>query len=93
MSIGVGTPARILDLLNAGMWELILFGDPNLFPEGALRSTYLERIIIDISHIDQKRRGILDMKETQKPLMSLLTWPEVKARYDVETRRIEVLFY
>ncbi|TAQ83497.1 hypothetical protein B7494_g8186 [Chlorociboria aeruginascens] len=50
--IAVGTPARLKDLMD----------------NGALVLDRLERIIIDASHIDQKKRGILEMKETQVPL-------------------------
>jgi len=53
----------------------------NLYREGALLSENLERILVDFSHIDQKKRGILDMKETQQPLMRLLNRGELKSRY------------
>lgn len=77
MNIGVGTPKRISDLLE----------------DGALSSTKLERLIIDVSHIDEKKRGILDMKDLQPPLMDLLNRPELKDRYTGDKRGIELLFY
>ncbi len=60
---------------------------------GALSSADVERIVIDASFIDQKKRGILDMKETQVPLVQLLTRPELKARYGEAGSKIELLLY
>ena len=53
----------------------------------------LERIVVDASHIDQKKRGMLDMKETQAPLVQLLTRPSLKDRYEAAEGRIQLLFY
>ena len=99
INIGVGTPQRIIDLLDNGRfllpwasvrmiwwWLLILIS-------GALSSSQLERVIVDASHIDQKKRGILDMKETQAPLVELLTRNELKERYVSGDSRIELLFF
>ncbi|KAL2037910.1 hypothetical protein N7G274_009385 [Stereocaulon virgatum] len=77
IGIGVGTPSRIIDLLDAG----------------ALMSSKLERVVIDSSHIDQKKRGIFDMRETQRPLMLLLNRPELKTRYGGSCGNLEVLMY
>ncbi|KAK5113141.1 hypothetical protein LTR85_010959 [Meristemomyces frigidus] len=77
MGIGVGTPQRIIDLLD----------------DGALSPTYLERIVIDASHMDQKKRGILDMKETQMPLVQLLARKDLKERYGSDESKVELLFY
>lgn len=49
--------------------------------------------MVDASHIDQKKRGILDMKETQLPLMQLLTRPAFKERYGLDKGGIELLFF
>ncbi|WPH01617.1 Protein CMS1 [Acrodontium crateriforme] len=68
INIGVGTPQRIIDLLD----------------NGALKISSLERIVIDASHIDQKKRGILDMKETQAPLVQLLSREDLKEKYGRE---------
>ncbi|CAD6592940.1 MAG: hypothetical protein ASARMPRED_006854 [Alectoria sarmentosa] len=65
IGIGVGTPSRIIDLLDSG----------------SLSSSSLERVVVDCSHIDQKKRGIFDMRETQEPLMELLNRSELKSRY------------
>lgn len=78
MNIGVGTPQRLMDLLD----------------QGALSITHLERIVIDASHIDQKKRGIMDMKDTLVPLVKLLTRKDLKERYVVDTaKKIELLFF
>lgn len=53
----------------------------------------MERIVVDASHIDQKKRGLLDMKETQVPLVDLLTRPEFKDRYSGGENRVELLFF
>lgn len=78
MGIGVGTPQRIIDLLN----------------HGALKADKLERIIVDASHIDMKKRGILDMQDTQPQLVKLLSRSDLKERYgDAEESKVEVLFF
>jgi len=78
MGIGVGTPSRLIDLIDAG----------------ALSLDKIERIIVDGSHIDQKKRGILDMKETHGPLMHLLNRPELKERYGAgNDGGVDLLFY
>ena len=53
----------------------------------------IERIIVDASHIDQKKRGLLDMKETQLPLVQLLTRAVFKERFGSEKGGIELLFF
>lgn len=40
----------------------------------------LKLVLIDASHIDQKQRGILDIKETQKSLMDLLNYTTLKRK-------------
>lgn len=77
MNFGVGTPARISDLLA----------------DGALSTSNLKRIVIDASYIDVKKRGIMDMKETQVPLAQLLGREELKSRYGQEEGGIELVFY
>ena len=77
INIGVGTPQRIHDLLD----------------EGALSAKNLKTIIVDASYVDQKKRGILDMRETQLPLVKLLSRPEFKERYEAESERLQLLFY
>lgn len=79
VNIAVGTPQRVMDLLE----------------HGALSLTHLERIIVDASHIDQKKRGVLDMKELHIPLVKLLTRGDLKERYGMGGGKgtVELLFY
>ncbi|KAH7109082.1 U3-containing 90S pre-ribosomal complex subunit-domain containing protein [Dendryphion nanum] len=56
VDFGVGTPDRLSALLD----------------QKALSTANLKRIVIDVSYIDQKKRGILDMKELHEPLIKLL---------------------
>jgi protein CMS1 len=66
IGIGVGTPARIQDLIQAE----------------ALKTSNLKRIVIDGSYIDQKNRSIFDMKEIFVPLLEFLSRKKLKRRYD-----------
>ncbi|KAJ5152967.1 Protein CMS1 [Penicillium canariense] len=75
--IGAGTPARISDLIESG----------------TLKLDELERIVIDGSHIDQKQRGIFDMKETHFPLLKLLTRPELRDRYGAAKSKVQILMF
>ncbi len=85
--IAVGTPARLIDLLE----------------QGALSVAHLQRLVVDASHLDQKKRGVLDMKDTVLPVVRWLARPEFKARYrtgiaDVEEKEgsakpLSILFY
>ncbi|TVY92152.1 Protein CMS1 [Lachnellula willkommii] len=75
--IAVGTPTRLKDLMD----------------DGALAVDRLERIVIDASHIDIKKRGILEMKETQVPLIFWLGQSEFKERYAADKNGIQLLFY
>ena len=49
--------------------------------------------MVDASHIDQKKRGLLDMKETQVPLVELLTRAAFKDRYGIESNGVELVFF
>lgn len=60
---------------------------------GALSVQHLKRIVIDASHIDQKKRGIMDMKDTMLPLAKWLSRKEFKDRYAAERNPIELLFF
>ncbi len=53
----------------------------------------LKRIVVDASHIDQKKRGVMDMKETMVPLVKWLARKEFKERYTEEENPIDLLFY
>lgn len=60
---------------------------------GSLNLDELERIVIDGSHIDQKQRGIFDMKETHLPLLQLLTRPELRERYGASKKKVQILMF
>ncbi|KID89363.1 DNA/RNA helicase, DEAD/DEAH box type [Metarhizium guizhouense ARSEF 977] len=75
--IGVGTPARLIELID----------------NGALSLDNLQRLVVDASHVDQKKRGIMDMKDTMMPLARFLTRPEFKERYRAEKKPLALLFY
>ncbi|KDN67754.1 hypothetical protein CSUB01_07663 [Colletotrichum sublineola] len=53
----------------------------------------LERIVVDASHIDQKKRGVMDMKDTMLPLARWLTRQEFKERYVDDKKHLDLLFY
>lgn len=75
--MAVGTPKRIEDVMD----------------DGALQVDRLERIVIDASHIDQKKRGVLDMKEIHGPVVQLLNREEFKERYTATKERLEIIFF
>lgn len=77
INIGVGTPSRIIDLLD----------------NGALSSSRLERIIIDYSSIDAKKRGIADMKETMQPLVKLLIRSDLQERFSSSVTPLRLVFF
>ncbi|KAL8772037.1 MAG: hypothetical protein Q9209_002703 [Squamulea sp. 1 TL-2023] len=77
INIGVGTPSRMIDLIT----------------EGALRLENLERVIIDTSFLDRKKRNIFDMKETQQPLLQFLNLDELKPRYTATGSPVKLIFY
>ncbi|KAH8719402.1 U3-containing 90S pre-ribosomal complex subunit-domain containing protein [Phaeosphaeriaceae sp. PMI808] len=56
IDFGVGTPDRLAALLE----------------EKALSTANLKQVVIDVSYIDQKKRGILDMKDLHESLVKLL---------------------
>jgi protein CMS1 len=91
VNIGVGTPQRIYDLLENG--KIHGYGCTAVNANrlaGALSASRLERIVVDASHIDQKKRGIMDMKETQVPLMQLLSRGDIK---EASGGKVELLFF
>ncbi|KAL4862928.1 hypothetical protein BDV12DRAFT_178165 [Aspergillus spectabilis] len=77
VGIGAGTPSRVSDLIDSG----------------SLKLDELNRIVIDGSYIDQKQRGIFDMKETHLPLLQLLTRSEFRERYGAKAKKIEILVF
>ncbi|KAI5249501.1 hypothetical protein E4T43_00920 [Aureobasidium subglaciale] len=95
IGMGVGTPQRLIDLFEDGKFCICSKVETNAnMPQGALSAGRLERIIIDASHIDSKKRGILDMKDTESPLIKLLTRPSFKEKYNEDKmKKIELIFY
>ncbi|KAK7419393.1 Protein cms1 [Neonectria magnoliae] len=77
IGIGVGTPSRLMELID----------------NGALSLANLKRVVVDASHIDQKKRGVLDMKDTMLPLARFLARKEFKDGYVDETKPLALLFY
>ncbi|KAI9669125.1 MAG: hypothetical protein M1831_000717 [Alyxoria varia] len=81
MNIGVGTPQRVIDLIDAG----------------ALKIEHLEHIVIDGSWCGLKKRTIFDIKEIALPLMKLLTRPDIKKRYqkdeDSDLKKLEIIVF
>ena len=43
-----------------------------LLEDGALSTTNLKQVVVDVSYIDQKKLGILDMKQLHEPLIKFL---------------------
>ena len=60
---------------------------------GALVINELENIVIDASYIDQKKRGVLEMRETHIPLVQWLNRKEFKDRLGQAIGGIDLLFY
>ncbi|KAI1772717.1 U3-containing 90S pre-ribosomal complex subunit-domain containing protein [Hypoxylon cercidicola] len=75
--IAVGTPVRLYELVE----------------NSALKLDNLERLVIDASHIDQKKRGVMDMKDTMLPLARWLARPEFKERYIDAEKPLQLLFF
>ncbi|KAG5928216.1 csm1-like protein [Claviceps africana] len=75
--IGVGTPARLIELMEIR----------------DLKLHNLQRVVVDASHVDKKKRGIMDMKDTLMPLARFLTRPEFRERYGDEEKPLALLFY
>ena len=91
--MGVGTPARVVALLDSGTLSSIYTGSGLTGPLGALESSSVERVIVDCSHVDSKLRGILDIGEVQRPLMQLLNRSEFKGRYGIGDGKVELFFF
>lgn len=60
---------------------------------GALSLDKLERLVIDCSHVDLKGRSIFDMRETQLPLVQVLTRDELKSRYRSSGDKVDLLCF
>ena len=82
--------------MPVSLFNFFLFEFPspyNLDYSGALSLSALSRIVVDCSHIDQKKRSILDMRETEEPLIRLLNRPELKSRYGIGEDDVQLIFH
>ncbi|KMQ47898.1 hypothetical protein HL42_1398 [Trichophyton rubrum] len=78
IGIGIGTPVRLNDLVNSG----------------SLKLDSLKRIVVDGSYVDQKKRGIFDMKELHFPLMEFLNRAELRERYQSKkSDKVQIIVY
>ncbi|KAF3079435.1 hypothetical protein TWF569_010159 [Orbilia oligospora] len=66
IGIAVGTPARLVDLIK----------------DGALQIKYVQRVVLDVSYLDAKKRGLWDIKEVQDKLVELLAVEGVRRRLE-----------
>jgi protein CMS1 len=93
----VGTPQRLQDLVENGMvlYQPQINRVHSLINQsiGSLSLENLQRLVVDASHIDQKKRGILDMKEITMPLVRWLSRSDLKERYVSEEKPLHLLFY
>lgn len=64
VGFGIGTPQRLIDLLE----------------KDSVKIHNLKYIVIDASHLDQKKRSIFDMKELLGPLIGLLSTEAIRNR-------------
>ena len=53
----------------------------------------LHRVVVDASHIDQKKRGVLDMKDTMLPLARFISKKQFQDRYVNEDKPLSLLFF
>lgn len=53
----------------------------------------LHRIVVDASHIDQKKRGVMDMKDTMLPLARFISKKQFQDRYVNEEKPLSLLFF
>ena len=67
---GVGTPKRLQDLIE----------------NGALRLDALQRVVVDGSYLDDKKRSIFSMKELLDPMLDLVLETDLRQRFDGEAR-------
>lgn len=92
--IAVGTPQRLIDLIENGNHNsIILLASSANWVTGSLSLASLQRLVVDASHIDSKKRGIVDMRETMMPLVKLLTKTELKDRYTATEQHVDLIFY
>ena len=77
IGFGVGTPARLNDLLNAEAMSL----------------RGLKRIVIDGSYLDEKKRTIFTMTDLFSPVIDLINREDIKSRYGDHEDSIQILVF
>jgi protein CMS1 len=75
VGFGVGTPDRVKKLIEAG----------------ALKTERLERIVVDGSYLDEKKRGFWNMAELFMPMLDLLKMKEVQKK--LEAGELQVIVF
>jgi protein CMS1 len=75
VGFGVGTPDRVKKLIEAG----------------ALKTGRLERIVVDGSYLDEKKRGFWNMAELFMPMLDLLKMKEVQKK--LEPGELQVIVF
>lgn len=83
-----------MDLLDNGMSSSLV--GPALVSDkraGALSVEHLRRVVIDASHVDQKKRGVMDSGDTMIPLARWLSRKEFKERYADPESPVDLMFY
>jgi len=93
MTMGVGTPQRLLDLLKDGKVTKHGSAAESDGALGALSTENLQWIVVDASHIDQKKRGIIELKDVHGPLVKLLNLDILKERYDQAQGGLRLIFF
>ncbi len=62
-------------------------------PAGALSVKHLRRVVVDASHIDQKKRGVMDMADTMLPLARWLARKELRERCAADEKPLALMFF
>ena len=71
----------------------IAMGDTDGRGVGALKADSLQQIVIDCSYIDQKKRSILNMKETHTSMIELLNMKQLKERWVAGKQQLKIIFF
>jgi len=90
IGIGVGTPARILELVREGMHAIgsrrqAGTRTDSVVAVGALKLDDLRAVILDMSSINAKQLGLFGIRETCSATIDLLNEPTLKARWGDKT--------
>jgi protein CMS1 len=64
-----------------------------LLEKNVMTTLNLKRIVIDASHLDQKKRSIFDMKELLDPLVRLLSTHLILDRLEAGDKRTRVYVF